>query len=213
MPAPLGWEGRKDQHDTAGVPLVCAVFLEYGFTGYAFGAEAGNASFHRAVQAQTDPTSLLLRFRPDRAFVRTGLRSLLCEIKTEGHDSPNFALELDSWQAARQWNAAYEHVAFVFVDLRCGEAVACWATMIPMPQKVYVPRRFDFIQQRERVAREMPAARLCDCTHRGGSGTPFFLVPKAAAFLRPLRSFLAAVLASAVVPVLPPCAAWPVSPP
>jgi hypothetical protein len=181
---------RMRQHDEVAVPLVMFQWSRFGFECHIFGGEVDNANLQTALRSQSDPTSLMLRFRPDRVFVRPGLRSLLCEVKSEGGRQPNFAIEVDSYLAAKVWNATQGHVVYAFIDLQTEAVSCCWADSIPTPTRVLMPARWDREANRERLERELPEAHLVDFDRTCGSGTPFFTISKRAAYLQPMDEFV-----------------------
>lgn len=188
------------QHDEKAVPMVVALFRRYHFEGHVLGTEADDESFRMALRGQSDRTSIMLRFRPDRTFVKQGARSVLCEIKSEGGKYANFAVEADSYRAAMEWNAAHRHVCFAFVDLGSGSVFCCWADQVPRPRAIRVPRRWDFGANMRRLQAEMPGAILHEEPYRPGpfsSGTPYFLVPKGSPFLVLADQFIARELGPA----------------
>lgn len=185
-------------HDTVALPAVLSAWESAGFEAHACGQEADTEALRSALCAQSDATSRMLRFRPDRVLVKRGVRSVLCEVKSETKGYSNYAVEVDSYLAARQWNAAYSHVCYAFVTLtrckdggtwRVGEVVGCWANEIPEPSRITVPRRWDAAKTLARLGNEMPGVNLVPSEWRGGSGTAFFTIPKSSRFLVPLRIF------------------------
>jgi hypothetical protein len=134
----------------------------------------------------------MLRFRPDRAFVKVGGRSVLCEIKSEDQGRPNFAIEIDSYRAALEWNMTWQHVMYAFVDLASSTnaVYCCWANDVPTPKAINVPRRWDFEKTYRRLQDEWPGVDLRLVPHRSGAGTPYFLVWKRSNFLVPIDTFI-----------------------
>lgn len=199
-PAAARTWGRQQQHDDRAVPLVDAAFAARGYTGYAMGTEHDPAALRDALRQHTDATSLLIRFRPDRVYVHSApaRRTIVCEIKSEAGRSLNFALEADSFAAARAWNqqgSGHQHVCFALVDLALGLVVCAWADALPLPATIYVPQRWDWQRTMARLRQEWPASvRLEPRPHTGGAGTAYLLLPKSCAALRPMDSFLRAAV-------------------
>lgn len=184
---------RAKPHDEIGLRLVIGRFQAHGYQNFLYGTETDSEALRRALQGQHDPTSIMLRFRPDQAFVKPGVRTVLCEVKTEGGQYPNFAIEADSYRAALLWNAAHRHVMFTFADLGAETLVACWAQDLPPPREIRVPRRWDFADNMERMRAEFPGVPLVPWPHKpggAGSGTPYFLVPKRTRALTALDGFI-----------------------
>ena len=185
----MGFRRRTDQHDRQAVALVESIFASYGFLSFRMGVEVALCESAWLLR-QSDPTSILLRFRPDRVHLRPNRRSVLCEIKSEAKARPNFAVEFDSWRAARMWNRSGRHVMLVGVDLVTRCAWACWVDSVPRPSRIFVPRRWDWERQMIRLAKEAPWARLKPVRYRSGSGTPYFLLPKTHPCWTPLPRFI-----------------------
>jgi hypothetical protein len=181
---------RAQQHDERAISLVDMIFSRYGFSGFRIGAETDSQDCWELLLAQSDPTSIMLRFRPDRVQIKPGARAVLCEVKSEAQGHPNFAIEFYSWLAATMWNRSGHHVMYALADLRSGKVSACWAEDIPPPFVVRVPRRWDHGKHISRLQREAHWAELLLVEHKGGSGTPYFLVPKNSEYLWPLDMFI-----------------------
>ena len=184
------FQARSGQHDKLAVPIVEAVFKRHGFKGYSIGTENDDAKLYELLRAQSDPTSIMLRFRPDRVKIRPGVRAVLCEIKSEAGRYPNFAVEVDSYRAAILWNQQSKHVMFALVDLATRDTYGVWADEFPRPGTVFVPGRWDFEKQRARMVREWPGLPLTPVRWVGGSGTPYMLIPKNHPCLTELDRFI-----------------------
>jgi hypothetical protein len=181
---------RAKQHDELAVSLVEMIFSQYGFSGFRIGTETDSQDCWNFLLTQSDPTSIMLRFRPDRVQVKPGVRTVLCEVKSEAQGRPNFAIEFYSWQAATMWNRSGRHVMYAMVDVQNEKVFACWAENIPSPHIIRVPKRWDFEKHMQQLQREAPWAELLPVEHTGGSGTPYFLVPKNSKYLWPLDAFI-----------------------
>ena len=192
--------GRQQQHDDRAIPLVDAAFAAYGWRGYGIGTEYDPAALRDALRQHSDATSLLIRFRPDRIYVHDSpaRRTILCEIKSEDHGYPNFALEADSFAAARAWDSTgsnTRHVCVALVDLRSGMIHCAWASDLPAPTQIFVPERWDWRDTLARLEREWPlTVRLTHCPHRGGAGTAYLLLTKQHPRLQPIGSFLETIV-------------------
>lgn len=179
---------RMVQHEAA-VNIVASKFEMLGFECHSMGTEVNAKEMQKALRAQYDATSVMLRFRPDRIFVKRGMRSILCEVKSEAKGYQNFAVEVDSYDAAIQWNSMYNHVMHAFVTLPDNSVKCCWLSNVPRPEHFYVPNR---PSHRRTIAR----LKNCWCDvgievvrHWGGSGTAYFLIPKDAPYLKPFEQF------------------------
>jgi hypothetical protein len=179
-------------------------FGQYGFTAHGLGTELDDVVLRQSLAAQDDRTSRLLRFRPDQALVRPGVRSLLVEVKSERGRYPNFAIEVASHQAASEWDSGRRHVAYAFVDLGTRLIWCCWAADLPPPVEIRVPLRWDFEASWQRLNQEWPGVRLVPEPYRPGpyrSGTPYFLLRKTSSCLQALDVFVRAeLLSSPAVP-------------
>lgn len=170
---------RAAQHDGPALRAVVAAFRAEGFHNFRFGSEVDGPALRDAVRTDDDPTSILLRYRPDQVFGRPGARTVLCELKSETKGYPNFAVEADAYLAGLDWNALYRHVMYAFCDLSQGTHWACWADEVPRPSQIVVPnfhRRF--AESMRRLPRAFPGAAICVRDWGDGSGTPYFCVPK-----------------------------------
>jgi len=174
----MSFKRRSAQHNGLAVPFVESIFASYGFISYTIGTEMDDEELHELLRKQRDPTSIMLRFRPDRVSVRPGIRSVLCEIKSESGLHPNFSIEIDSYEAAILWNRVCKNVMFVFVDLSRKAALATWADDLPKPVQIYVPRRQGWEDRIRQLRHDYPAADIREIQWIRGSGTPFTTVRK-----------------------------------
>lgn len=183
---------RRKPHDEQAVPLVMARFQAYGFKIFPWGTEHRNARLAELLRLHYDPTSALIRHQPDLAVIHAEpiVRSVLCEVKSESQGRPNFAIAVDSFRSARALRAGECHVMYALVDLSTEQILACWADQIPAPSRIFVPKRWDYEQTRERLLKEWPGVLLVSRSCSGGSGTPFLLIPKTADYLLPLDHFI-----------------------
>ncbi|MDK2856734.1 MAG: hypothetical protein PWQ86_1947 [Bacillota bacterium] len=181
-----GFSGRSGQHEAA-AKLVESALEAMGFRLFSFGVEL-NPELAKILRSLQNGTSRMLRYRPDRVAVHPGRGSLLVEIKSEKGASPNFAVEFDAWDAAREWNQEARRVLYVFVTLADGMVLASWPDDLA-PTKIFVPRSEDWKRISERASAVCPSAVLKHLPESRGSGTAFFTVPKAA--LAPVDAALA----------------------
>jgi len=95
----------------------------------------------------------------------------------------------------------------VGVGLKEKRTYACWFDELPLPSKIYVPRRWDFEEQWERMKKEWPGIPLEDAEYekyKSGSGTPYMLVPKSLSIFTSLTNFITTELL-----YLPMATQWP----
>lgn len=166
-----GFDNREEQHERA-IALVENVFREMGFELFPFGVELA-PELARMLRGLRNGTSKKLRYRPDRIAVHPEKGSLLVEIKSEVGTSPNFAVEVDAWDAARLWNKDEREVVYVFVDLAARSVLGAWPEDL-MPTMVYVPR----VEDLQRISTICPGASIKFLPSAKGSGTAFFTVKK-----------------------------------
>jgi len=148
------------------------------------------------VRQQDDRCSIMLRFRPDIVSVAPGVRSVLCEVKSQPPTDrvyPSLIMEARSYLSTVEWNkggvvamVAYQRFE---EDGRAAETRAAWITDIPVPDKIMVPRRHDFEDQFGTMRELFPGVRLvpCDVT-KSGSDTPYLFVPNS--LFVPLSEFI-----------------------
>jgi hypothetical protein len=185
------WESRYTSHDEIAVPLVVSAFAAHGFEGFAQGTETDGDRLHDLLRKADDDTGMLLRYRPDRVLICPRRGAMLCEIKGEGGLFPNFAIEVPAWWSARRHEQAGLRVAVAFAVIPNGPISCCWASKIPFPSTICVPRREGYPERRAWVRAHFPGIPIDEIPYRSGSGTPFFLVPKRVPFLLPLAEFIA----------------------
>lgn len=182
----VGFSGRAEQHEAA-AKLVESALKALGFQLFSFGVEL-NPELAGILRNLRNGTSRMLRYRPDRVAVHPARGSLLVEIKSEKGASPNFAIEFDAWDAAREWNQETRRVLYVFATPADQMVLASWPDDLA-PATVFVPRSEDWKRVSERVSALCPSAVLRHLPESRGSGTAFFTVPKAV--LAPVDAALA----------------------
>lgn len=186
-----GFANRASRHDNEALPLVIESFAKYDFGCQIMGTETDNPQARAALTSQSDKTSIMLRYRPDRFFTQKGNRSVLCEVKSEYQGRPNFAIEFDSFIGTKQWNASGRHVMYALVDLTKNTICCCWAGDIPAPESVLVPKReWDYEDTLARLTRENPEINFISKSFSNGSGTAFFLLSKSHKCLKPFDAFV-----------------------
>jgi len=165
---------RVEQHDKKALPLVNIVFKKHGFLLFPFGGEL-EPELQRTLDKLRNETGQMLRYRPDSVAVNSenGI-VLLLEIKSKESNSPNFAVEIDAWNALNLWNQDVRRVLCVFVDVLVMEVLARWPDELS-PRKIFVPRADDI----QRLKAQFPPSSITYLPNvRDGSKTAFFLVPK-----------------------------------
>jgi len=188
----MNFAARRDQHDGPAMKIVCDRLEQVGALTSAFGIEIDNDELRQALRSQHDAMSLMLRYRPDRAVVVPKVQTILCEIKSGAGPYRNYAIEIDSYAAAREWHNGERRVMYAFVDLDTETPTikACWFDALPGPHTIYVPMRNGYQSTLHRIEQTWPNANVTTRPHRNGSGTPFFLVNKEHPALRPLDAFI-----------------------
>jgi hypothetical protein len=172
-PTPLDSFMTRDPYHSIALQRSDEIFSRYGFESYENGVETLPVRRRDALYAQDDRTSRRGRHAPDRLYVRRGRLSIQAEIKAERGQRPNFAVDIDSYDAVLALGAA-----LVFVDLGSGIVSACMAHEITV-DTIRVPTQLPmFEQQWARLQREWPNAELKPVTPCGGSMHPYILVPK-----------------------------------
>lgn len=199
---------RASQHDGPALNAVIAAFKAEGFHSFRFGSELDSPVLREALRVRDDPTSILLRYRPDQVFSHPEARTVLCELKSEKKGYPNFAVEADAYLAGLDWNRLYRHVMYAFCDVGQDLHWACWADEIPRPNRVYVPDFHPrFAESMLRLPKAFPEAAISVMDWGEGSGTPYFFVPKPKpgllSPLRPLALFIRHDVWAAVTAMTP----------
>lgn len=171
---------RRQQHDDIALTAVASALERHGALTSMFGIELDNETLRKALREQHDAMSLMLRYRPDRAVVVPHVQTVLCEVKSVTGAKRNYAIEVDSYMAAAQWNNADRKVMYAFVDLDTDPPTlkACWFDALPQPACLYVPKRPGYEQTLHRLDQAWPGVEIVTRDWLRGSGTPYFLVWK-----------------------------------
>lgn len=187
----MAFAARKEQHDNIATALVCTRLEQVGALTSAFGIEIDSDALRQALRSQHDAMSLMLRYRPDRAVVVPMVRTVLCEIKSVDGPRRYYAIEVDSYTAAREWHNGDRRVMYAFVDLDAEPPTvkACWLDDLPQPDTIYVPMRSGYQNAMQRLGQVYPSANIEPREWRAGSGTPYFLVWKKHPNLKDIESF------------------------
>lgn len=180
----------RDRKHMKAIALVTDYLEQHGVRCFTIGTETDLKGLYTELADRADPLSRMLRFRPDRIHFKDGQKPMLCEIKSEDARSSNFAVEIDSFHAARLWDTATGQVAVLFVDLGHTPPVCygVWVKDIPIPHTIFVPNRPGYKATKKRLEEEWPWSMLRIIEWESGSGTPFFLVSKKT--LPSIQSFL-----------------------
>jgi len=183
------FEQRNGEHERA-FCLVRNGFDLYGFQCYIVGAESDVSALQDALRQQDDDVSILWRYRPDLLIVKPGDLAVLCELKSDADGHKNFAIEADSLLSAKEW-AQIVPVMYAFVDVEERRVTCAWATDIPVPKMVFVPTmRQEWQDDIQRLQGKWPDTEFIPKSDNGGSGTPYFLLPKDDRRLIPWREFI-----------------------
>lgn len=186
------WEQRRRQHDGVAIPRVVELFSEYGFAGHVTGVETDGRGLRKALLSKTDKASLAYRFRPDMIFTKAGYPSLMCEIKSEGQNSKNYAIEFLSFEAAKGWGKIHEMAMYIFVSVENGKNVhCCLIDNVCTPAVVFMPANHQDTRENKRyISSNHPNVKIIEKKRRNGSGTPYFLIPKLATNIMPFHVFM-----------------------
>ncbi|MBO8161787.1 MAG: hypothetical protein H0Z24_09165 [Thermosipho sp. (in: Bacteria)] len=180
---------RIEEHDNKAKNAIQKIFEDYGFGLYEWGYEH-DSKLYSKLKNQTDPTSIILRFRPDFVALREGVRSVLVEVKSSPKsESLYVSIQLTSFESAKAWG---EHVMYAFIEIDTLDAGACWAIDIPEPKKIFVPKKKWWKHETKRISYEYPRAQIIpvdyDPAHQ--SGHPYILIPKDSDFIYDLSEFI-----------------------
>lgn len=196
---------RTKQHDTIAIPLVTKLFNQHGFERNDHGFEHDSLKTRRAISKQRDVVSRMLNYRPDMTFTKTDFGSIFCEVKSEGQERPNFAIEFNSWVETKTWNSftplwdttqdSTQHVIYAFVDTHLGKVSCCWADSVSRPSLIIVPKRPNFKETLNDILERFPKLFTDLQEHTGhGSGTPYFLLSKNSGCLVTFDTFIKTLL-------------------
>ena len=182
---------RMEVHDKIGFPAAWNALEQKGYTLCRTGMERYSDEAIDKLSRNSDITSVLLRWHPDIAAVKDG-NSHLCEVKTNDithRDTGNYAIEADSYRAAKMFVIP---IIYIFVEV-AEEAVVvirwCCSDDIE-PSVIRITDRFNFEQKRDKLRPYFSdTVRFESWPHSGGSGTPYFLVPKRSGYIKGWNSF------------------------
>jgi len=182
---------RMELHDKIGYLAVCVALEEKGYAVERTGMERYSDETIDKLSQNSDSTSTFLRWHPDIAAIGNG-KSHLCEVKTVDvtrRDTGNWAIEADSYKAAKMFVIP---VIYIFVDVVNGQAISikwCQSDDIT-PSVITIPDRFNFEQKRDELKIYFSdGVRFEPRPHNGGSGTPYFLIPKRSDYIKGWNSF------------------------
>ena len=187
------FNSRVNGHDNIAVPFVEAELKKNGLDSIRYGVEIYAKIFQQALYklGRQNDMALRDRFKPDLYILPVGIiPPLLCEIKSENRGHPNFAIEFDSYCAAKIWDGGSKQVIYTFVDFNNSIQIKlCWLEDVRFIE-VRVPNRFDFAKNMLELNKKYPYVQFVEVPHTGGAGTPFFLIPKISIYLKPLDMFI-----------------------
>lgn len=185
------WGGRLKQHDELALSILEKELNKHQIVLIRDGYETNNELKAHLLQ-YIDPTSKFIRARPDLIGVVSYKKTcnFMLELKSGDLRYPNFSVEADAFNNSRKYATQHDDVLAVtaFVDISTKDCKAAW-TLDIKPWKIRVPNRpSDGVQNYKRMKSLFDNVEMCD--YRGGSGTPYFLVPKNAKYLKPLSLFI-----------------------
>ncbi len=179
------FHNRTWVHDNIAVPAMEEDFLSAGYKSFVSGIEFDDPELKQMLRNQQDLTSMRIRYKPDRILVHPKDGSLMCEIKSESQGYNNFAIEFNSYAMVIEWGKMNK-ILYAFANInetRNCKMTYTWAENIKLPSTVIVPNRSDANVNKQWIKKKFPTILIKHVQHRGGSGTPYFLVPKNASYM------------------------------
>jgi hypothetical protein len=189
----MSFADRIVQHNIIAMAIVSEVLSKYGITIIPDGHEI-NKDLKIGLMGCNDPLSRLIRHRPD-SFNKNNKkpsRNFLAEIKSAATEYPNFSIEVEAHYYHRKYMALHQEMLSVmfFVEPEVKRCKACWTQDVPTPYYIYLPKRFDYLIKKQTIESMYPHAKIIDKEHKGGSGTPYFLIKKDSSYLKDIDIFI-----------------------
>lgn len=150
----------------------------YGFVVVKdMGIEFDDKEIYLELSKRKDRTSIMLRHKPDK-MVFTEEETILLQVKgSDEVEYDYFFVEIDSYMGAMEWNKTYRHTAFAFIINLIEEIKFIWADEVVF-DTIFIPKRFDWKDQWNRLKELFPNKTLKIVPRGGGSGTPYIRVKK-----------------------------------
>lgn len=185
----MGFVPRSKQH-TRAIKFIERELKKHNVKVAEWGIEGEHIKAIEQLRFQRDKTALAARFKPD--LLTTLVASALCEVKSEHNGYKNFAIEIDSYIAARMHHLAGHKIWYAFVDLSRNpiESSCYWFEDGYTPRQIRITGRFPFDSECKRLKQEFPLATFQRVQWRGGSGTSHFFIPKDGYRLIPFEDFI-----------------------
>ncbi len=172
------------------MPAVERDWRDAGFVVEEWGFERDNSAIRDAIRRRgwDDVTASMLRFRPDKLVLpRFAGSSLFCEVKTDGGETDNYALEFRCWLACMEWSKVAP-VIFSFYVVTTGVHACCFASDLKVTHVRVFPGHGD-ADAAAANARAL-GLKVYEQRFRGGSGTPFTTISKGSTYFRPFDGFV-----------------------
>jgi hypothetical protein len=189
----MTFEQRISQHDNKGMEILTKKFTPFNIDIIRDGYELNDKLKHHLLQFK-DSTSQMIRHRGDGVCIvnEKKTRNFIAELKTTDSMQYNFAIELVAHYHHLQYLQGDNNILSVscFVDIDSGTCSACWTLDIPQPRKIKIPNRFDYNESVNWIREKYPGVEMEILAHKGGSGTPFFLINKKATYLKDIDVFI-----------------------
>lgn len=191
---------RSHDHDQIAIPFVLGELSKYGLVGIKHGVEIHDKILQQTLQrlGRNSDMALRDRYKPDLYIVpmpdkKLKIPPLLCEVKCKNIKYDNFAIEFDSYCAAKIWDIGQKSVIYAFVRIEGQipkDVRVCWVNDIAEPKLVEIPRRFDFDKNILELRARYPNTLFNSTVHLNGSGTPYFLISQYTYYLKSLDVFI-----------------------
>ncbi len=187
----MSFPSRAKPHDRA-MECISSLMLLVDFESAGRrGIEMDDEYTQWLLRQQYDDVSTDYRWQADQLFTRPGDRSVYCDVKTSGSTRDSFYMEADSYRALRRCDSNGQRVFVAFVNPHSYDICACWCSEIPEPFNIRIARWSEKKWEHyHRMKQYWPCANVKFVPVNGGSGTPFFLIPKTSWFLTPIDEFL-----------------------
>jgi hypothetical protein len=182
------YKDRVKAHDILALPAVDYLFSLMGYSHFELGIEREKKKFRDALKNRNDPQALKIRFSPDRLYSKNNQNIVICEVKSEYSQWPNFSIEFDSYLQAVKYSE--DGYLYAFVDIsKWDDYFSCQVSFsrienIPTIQEFIVPKHHHFWESFAiRIKKEFPDIKIHLQDNSKGSGTPYFLLPKQSDFM------------------------------
>lgn len=191
------FRNRIFEHDKIAIPYLKEEFEKHGLVCIKHGVEIHDERLQKSLMllGRTNQGALRDRYKPDFYIIPNGneiVQPFMCEVKSESRGHKNYAIEWDSFCSAKIWDNGQKAVMYAFIEIvneKPVSLVCCWIDEIKISY-VNVPMRFDFERNMTELTELYPDIEFKPSEHKAGAGTPFFIIPKKASYLRSIDKFL-----------------------